>query len=143
MIGNGAYANLDPLKNPVNDASDIANSLRSLGFEVMSGTDLTKAGMTALIGDFLEAAQHRRRSFFYYAGHGFQIDGRNFLVPVDASLKSRADIENWTHPARRRSATSSKARRAFTSSSSTPAAPTRSPRSAPALAAHRATGSPG
>ena len=57
MIGNGAYANLDPLKNPVNDASDIADSLRSLGFEVMSDTDLTKAGMTALIGDFLEAAR--------------------------------------------------------------------------------------
>ena len=96
VIGNGAYANLDPLKNPVNDASDIANSLRSLGFEVMSGTNLTKAGMTALISDFLEAAQTADASFFYYAGHGFQIDGGNFLVPVDASLRSRADIENWT-----------------------------------------------
>jgi len=51
VIGNGAYANLDPLKNPVNDASDIADSLRSLGFEVMSDTNLTKAGMTAPIGE--------------------------------------------------------------------------------------------
>ena len=96
VIGNGAYANLDPLKNPVNDASDIADSLRSLGFEVLSETDLTKAGMTALISDFLEAAQTADASFFYYAGHGFQIDGVNFLVPVDATLRSRADIENWT-----------------------------------------------
>ncbi len=96
VIGNGGYANLEPLRNPVNDASDVADSLRSLGFEVMTDTNLTLAGMTTLIGDFLEAAQTADVSLLYYAGHGFQIDGRNYLVPVDASLRSRDDIRNWT-----------------------------------------------
>lgn len=98
VIGNGGYANLEPLRNPVNDATDIAASLRSLGFEVMSDTDLGREGMSALIGQFLEAARTADVSLFYYAGHGFQIDGRNYLVPVDAHLESRADIERWTIP---------------------------------------------
>ena len=101
VIGNGAYTNLQPLQNPVNDAADIAESLRALGFEVMSGTNLSQAGMIALIGDFLEAARAADVSLFYYAGHGFQIDGRNYLVPVDAELKRRADIHDWTLPAGR------------------------------------------
>jgi len=96
VIGNGAYTNLPPLQNPVNDAADIADSLRSLGFEVMSDENLSQAGMIALIGDFLEAARAADVSLFYYAGHGFQIDGRNYLVPVDAKLKRRADIHDWT-----------------------------------------------
>ncbi|HET9070144.1 MAG TPA: caspase family protein, partial [Amaricoccus sp.] len=96
VIGNGAYENLEPLNNPVNDASDISDSLEGLGFEVMHGTNLSRDGMIALIGDFLDAASTADVSLFYYAGHGFQIDGLNYLVPVDARLKSREDISERT-----------------------------------------------
>lgn len=95
VIGNGAYANAPPLKNPPNDASLVATTLRRLGFEVSVGTDRSQREMKQLIRQFGQ----RLRSgggvgLFYYAGHGVQSKGHNYLVPVDADIQSEADLED-------------------------------------------------
>ena len=92
VIGNGAYQGFKPLKNPVNDAFDIAVSLKQQGFEVTRGTDLDLPGMREAMRRFTQAAREADVSLFYYAGHGFQADAKNYLVPVDAVIRSRDDI---------------------------------------------------
>jgi tetratricopeptide (TPR) repeat protein len=87
LIGNGDYAGLPSLRNPANDASDLADALQGLGFEVSLGIDLDRNGMINAVGRFVRAAREADVSLFFYAGHGFQIDARNYLVPVDADLR--------------------------------------------------------
>jgi tetratricopeptide (TPR) repeat protein len=87
VIGNGAYAHVTALPNPPNDARAIAKSLRGLGFEVAEGVDLTRDAMQKITRDFLRDAAHAQTALVYYAGHGVQIDGRNYLVPVDVQLQ--------------------------------------------------------
>jgi uncharacterized caspase-like protein len=87
LVGNGDYADLESLKNPANDASDLAEALDGLGFEVTLGIDLDRNGMINAMGRFVRAARTADVSLFFYAGHGFQIDARNYLVPVDADLR--------------------------------------------------------
>ncbi len=94
VIGNGAYAQAGKLGNPVNDARLIAKNLRSLGFEVMEGFDLDRRRLRQLGDDFLRSAATARLALVYYAGHGLQIDGRNYLVPVDADLAAASDPLN-------------------------------------------------
>ena len=89
VIGNGAYARVRPLPNPTNDARAMAKSLRDIGFVVTEGTDLDRAAMQATIRDFLRDAARSQVAVVYYAGHGVQIDGRNYLVPVDIQFQSR------------------------------------------------------
>ena len=86
VIGNGAYAHVTALPNPPNDARAIAASLRGLGFEVAEGIDLDQAAMQNMARDFLRDAARAQTALLYYAGHGVQIDGRNYLVPVDVQL---------------------------------------------------------
>ncbi|WP_442578772.1 caspase family protein [Mesorhizobium sp. ASY16-5R] len=86
VIGNGTYENAGTLANPVNDAADIAAKLREVGFEVVEGHDLGKRDLERKIGDFSDALQGADTGLFFYAGHGLQVDGRNFIVPVDAQL---------------------------------------------------------
>ncbi|TGQ70864.1 peptidase C14 [Mesorhizobium sp. M00.F.Ca.ET.186.01.1.1] len=86
VIGNGTYAEAGTLANPVNDALDIADKLRSIGFEVIEGNDLGKRDLERKIGEFSDALQSAGVGLFYYAGHGLQVDGRNYIVPVDARL---------------------------------------------------------
>ncbi|MER9856897.1 MULTISPECIES: caspase domain-containing protein [unclassified Mesorhizobium] len=86
VIGNGTYAEAGTLANPVNDALDIADKLRSIGFEVIEGNDLGKRELERSIGAFSDALQGAGVGLFYYAGHGLQVDGRNYIVPVDARL---------------------------------------------------------
>jgi uncharacterized caspase-like protein len=86
VIGNAAYENAAALANPVNDAIDVAAKLRSLGFEVIEGRDLGKRAMERTIGAFSDALQGASVGMLYYAGHGIQVDGRNFIVPTDARL---------------------------------------------------------
>jgi len=93
VIGNSAYQHTPALRNPSNDASDMAAKLRELGFEVIDGTDLTKAAMEQRIRLFADKLVGSDVGLFYYAGHGLAVDGRNFLAPVDASLKSDTDID--------------------------------------------------
>lgn len=93
VIGNAAYENVPQLANPSNDATDVAGKLRTLGFDVIEGIDLQKRDMEKRIRAFAEALAGADVGLFYYAGHGLQVDQRNFLAPIDAQLKSEADLD--------------------------------------------------
>jgi uncharacterized caspase-like protein len=96
VIGNGAYQVLRPqLVNPAKDARDIAEALRAAGFETTVETDVKRRDLYKLISGFAEriAATPDTVGLFYYAGHGIQTDGRNYLVPVDANLESDDELE--------------------------------------------------
>ena len=88
VVGNSAYQHTTPLKNPKHDASDIAATFTKLGFEVVSGTDLDKPGMDRTIRAFADKLDGASLGVFFYAGHGLQVDGFNYLVPIDAKLGS-------------------------------------------------------
>jgi TPR repeat protein len=83
IIGNSEYRDVPALDNPNNDAADMAQSLESLGFEVLLGTDLARNEMIRLVDRFSAAAADSEVALFYFAGHAFQVGGRNYLVPVD------------------------------------------------------------
>ena len=88
VIGNGAYAHVRPLPNPSNDARSIAKNLRDIGFTVTEGLDLDRTAMQTTIRDFLREAARAQIAVVYYAGHGIQVDGRNYLVPVDIQFRA-------------------------------------------------------
>ncbi|MGY4480782.1 caspase family protein [Bradyrhizobium sp. USDA 3364] len=88
VIGNGGYAHVKVLPNPPNDARAIAKSLRDIGFTVSEGLDLDRDAMQRTIHDFLREATRSQIAVVYYAGHGVQVDGRNYLVPVDIEFKA-------------------------------------------------------
>jgi Tfp pilus assembly protein PilF len=88
VIGNGAYAHVRALPNPTNDARAMAKSLRDIGFVVSEGTDLNRTAMQATIRDFLRDAARAQVAVVYYAGHGVQIDGRNYLAPIDIQFQA-------------------------------------------------------
>lgn len=92
VIGNSAYRNTVQLPNPRNDATDVARMLRSAGFEVVEGVDLDKRGMDDAFRRFADAAVGANAALFFYGGHGFQFQGMNYLVPVDAKLTGATDI---------------------------------------------------
>ena len=92
VIGNGTYAYVKALPNPTNDARAIAKSLRDIGFTVSEGIDLDRATMQKMTRDFLRDAARAEVALVYYAGHGVQIDGRNYLVPVDVRLQAGRNI---------------------------------------------------
>jgi Tfp pilus assembly protein PilF len=92
VIGNGAYARVRPLPNPTNDAREMAKSLRAIGFVVTEGTDLDRTAMQTTIRDFLRDAAQSQVAVVYYAGHGVQVEGRNYLVPVDIQFQSGAGM---------------------------------------------------
>jgi len=93
VIGNSAYRYAPELNNPKNDAEDISAALRSLGFEVITGLDLDKAAMDRTIRRFVESANRAQLGLFFYAGHGLQVGGVNYLVPVDARLTTASGLE--------------------------------------------------
>ncbi|HXQ06152.1 MAG TPA: caspase family protein [Bradyrhizobium sp.] len=92
VIGNGTYAYVRALPNPTNDARAIAKSLRDIGFTVSEGIDLDRATMQKMTRDFLREAARAQIAVIYYAGHGVQIDGRNYLVPVDVRLQAGGNL---------------------------------------------------
>ena len=92
VIGNGAYAHVKALPNPPNDARAVAKSLRDIGFVVSEGIDLDRAAMQKATRDFLREAARAQVAVVYYAGHGMQIDGRNYLIPVDVELKAGSNM---------------------------------------------------
>ena len=93
VIGNGGYRSVVQLANPPNDARDVAGALKSLGFRVTLGVDLDQAQMERAIGDFALSAASADVSLFYYGGHGLQVAAHNYLVPVDAEVRSADDID--------------------------------------------------
>ncbi len=92
VIGNGAYASVKALPNPPNDARSVAKSLRDIGFTVSEGIDLDRATMQKTTRDFLREAARAQVALVYYAGHGVQIAGRNYLIPVDVRLQAGGNI---------------------------------------------------
>lgn len=92
VIGNSDYRSFGALANPANDAAAIARSLKGLGFEVTSGINLDRDGMTRTIAQFLRNAANAKVAVLFYAGHGIQVDGKNFLVPVDTKVESAASL---------------------------------------------------
>jgi uncharacterized caspase-like protein len=92
VIGNGAYRGASALPNPPNDARAISKTLRAMGFEVAEGIDLDRAGMDNLMREFLLKAPKASIALLFYAGHGIQIDGKNYLVPVDANVTSAQNL---------------------------------------------------
>lgn len=94
VIGNGAYKNVHPLDNPPRDARLIAASLHDLGFQtVMLSNDLTRDKFFEALHAFAKEAEKADWAVVYYAGHGFEIGGVNYLVPVDAKLAADKDAE--------------------------------------------------
>jgi formylglycine-generating enzyme required for sulfatase activity len=84
VVGNAGYQNKDDyLRNPVNDARLIGDALKKLGFSVIFKTDLTRADMKSAFDNFVGAINPGDVALFYYAGHGLQVGGKNYLLPVD------------------------------------------------------------
>jgi uncharacterized caspase-like protein len=96
IIGNSAYESVGGLENPVNDASDIAVALEGLGFQVLLGTDLSHDEMAEAATQFGDMAAKSDVALFYYAGHGFQIESTNYLIPVNAVITSSDDVASQT-----------------------------------------------
>ncbi|WP_315781584.1 MULTISPECIES: caspase family protein [unclassified Bradyrhizobium] len=92
VIGNGAYGHVQPLPNPPRDARAVARSLRDIGFTVVEGIDLDRATMQAKTRDFLREAARAQVAVVFYAGHGVQIDGRNYLVPTDIAFAAGSSV---------------------------------------------------
>jgi Caspase domain len=92
VIGNAHYLNTPELSNPVNDASDVANALKAVGFDVTLKLDTTKRQMDLAIAQFARDAEGADASLFYYAGHGLQYQGRNFIMPIDAELQDEISL---------------------------------------------------
>lgn len=92
VIGNGDYRHSTKLANPRNDAADIAAALRKLGFDVIEGRDLDRRGMEDRIRDFGRKLERATMALFFYAGHGIQVGGKNYLIPTDAKLERAGDL---------------------------------------------------
>lgn len=93
VIGNAGYQH-DPLRNPVNDATDLAQALRGLGFKVILRTDADRRQMRRSLRAFRRELSRGGVGLFYYAGHGVQYRGRNYLLPIGADIEYEADIED-------------------------------------------------
>ena len=93
IIGNSAYQHTSELTNPKNDATDIAAALKKLDFEVLEGLDLDKAGMDRTIRQFARTLDGAHVGLFFYAGHGLQVEGQNYLVPIDAKLEHPSGLD--------------------------------------------------
>ncbi|MGX9572506.1 caspase family protein [Mesorhizobium sp. f-mel] len=93
VIGNSDYQEISALKNPAKDVVDVSNTFRSAGFDVFVASNLTKLQFEGQFRNYLAAVDGADVAVVYYSGHGFQIGGENFLIPVDASLKDAADVE--------------------------------------------------
>jgi uncharacterized caspase-like protein len=93
VLGNSAYRNVAPLANPVNDSAKIASTLKDAGFDVVdSRRDLPAAETRRALRDFADRARDADIAVVYYAGHGIEVDGGNYLIPVDARLERDTDI---------------------------------------------------
>lgn len=92
VIGNSAYSS-SPLKNPINDANDLAANLKKLGFSVMLKTNASHKVMEDAIRDFGDQLKKGGVGLFFYAGHGVQIGGRNYLLPVGANIQRETDVK--------------------------------------------------
>ncbi len=91
VIGNAAYK-VNPLKNPVNDATDMARSLRSVGFDVIEAKNTTLTQMREATRRFADKLGSSDVGLVYYSGHGVEVKGKNYLIPVNADIKSEYEV---------------------------------------------------
>lgn len=97
VIGNSAYSNVSKLPNPANDAEAIGMLLKSANFDIVERRqDIGSAEMRRVIRDFSEKAQDADIAVVYFAGHGIEVDGANYLIPIDAKLERDVDVEDET-----------------------------------------------
>ena len=92
VIGNGGYNHTPSLSNPPNDARDVAQSLKAIGFDVTLRVDVDKRQMDEAIAQFAREGRAADAVLFYYAGHGMQFEGKNYLMPVDARLQDEVSL---------------------------------------------------
>ena len=92
VVGNSTYAHIGRLPNPENDATDVAAALRRLGFEVTTELDTDRVELTEALRAFTRRSAGADVSLVFYAGHGIEMDGVNYLVPVDARLERDVDV---------------------------------------------------
>jgi formylglycine-generating enzyme required for sulfatase activity len=95
-ISNAAYTQADPLTNPVNDAKALASVLGTLDFSVYTGIDLARNPMENALFDFEKAIRDAEVALFYFAGHGLQVKGENYLLPVDAHIEMELHLKRRT-----------------------------------------------
>lgn len=100
VVGNGAYSSVPALANPSADAEAFGAALQRLGFEVELGIDLDLQGMRRAVQAFSRQLEGADVALFFYAGHGIQVYGQNYLLPVDAALETEADLDFAAIPAR-------------------------------------------
>jgi uncharacterized caspase-like protein len=99
VIGNSAYKNVARLTNPVNDAAAVVGMFKTAGFdEVVSRLDLNVVEMRRALREFGNKARDADIAVIYYAGHGIELDGNNFLIPIDATLETDTDVYDETFP---------------------------------------------
>jgi Caspase domain/PAN domain len=96
VIGNSAYEHTSPLRNPANDAGDIAESLRKLGFDVVQGNNLSVEATDKLRTEFQTRMAGADVALLFYAGHGLQFANRNYMVPIDARLANDFAVRRET-----------------------------------------------
>jgi hypothetical protein len=94
VVGNSAYTAAPPLPNPANDARDLAARLTSLGYQVTTGVDLTRADFLKRFQAFVQTLAQDDVALLFYAGHALQIGGENYLFPVDARVEKEADARS-------------------------------------------------
>ena len=94
VIGNAAYRSVNALKNPGNDANDLGDVLNSLHFQVTRVHDADSSTLRKSVNDFAGGLHAGDIAVFFFAGHGMEVDGANYLVPVDFAPSNQADAEH-------------------------------------------------
>lgn len=93
VIGMGAYQHVSPLDNTLNDARGVAETLQGIGFDVTLALDTPGNDLRRILDDFAFLSETADLAMIYYAGHGVEVAGENFLIPVDADVKSNLDVQ--------------------------------------------------
>ena len=94
VIGNAAYQGVAALKNPANDATDMAAKLKAFGFDVMVRTNIGHKEMLRTLTSFGDKVTAGTEVVFFYAGHGMQVRGRNYLIPIDAEIRTENAVSS-------------------------------------------------
>lgn len=93
VLGLGAYQTIAPLDNTINDATAMARTLEQIGFDVTLGVDATSEDLRHLLDDFAFRSETADLALIYFAGHGVEVQGENFLIPVDAKIATNRDVQ--------------------------------------------------
>ncbi len=111
VLGMGAYQTIEPLDNTRNDARAIARTLKSIGFDVTLSLDATGSQLRQLMDDFAFRSETADLALIYFAGHGVEVQGENFLIPVDAEIRSNLDVQRQSVSLKQLLATVERARK--------------------------------